>query len=135
MNTTQQQTTTQSTTETALAQAAIDALLKKGQQVIASKRATGADVVRVAEWGTNGPTRLVLRCKTASGDGCGREHERAVQDAHQAHLCPDCRAKADKAKKRAKRPTKREAAKATIAELNRRLQEAEAKLAAAAKQG
>lgn len=74
----------------------LERLAQRGREVIAAKRATGADVVDVAEWGLGGPVKLTLRC---TKPGCGKTHVRKVQDAHQAHLCEGCRKDANKAKR------------------------------------
>lgn len=101
-------------------------IAKRAAEQVAAKRAIGANVLRVAEFGPSGAVRMVLGCE------CGQEHTRAIQDVHQARLCPDCRAAADKSKKRAKRADRRSVAKTEIAALNARLIELEAQLAKAA---
>lgn len=106
--------------------AVAQAIAKRAAEQVAAKRAGGADVVRVAEFGPSGAVRMTLRC------GCGAEHTRAIQDVHQARLCPDCRTAADKSKKRAKRADRRSVAKTEIAALNARLIELETALAAKA---
>lgn len=102
-NTTKQQTPASARPLTPAETEALAAMRSSLDALRARKAASGAVIVKATRWTPDfRPAEVVVQCVASKG-GCGKEHTRAVQDVHQALLCPSCKADADKAKRAGKR--------------------------------